>query len=87
MQLLGERTEQSAEAILNFCQAVDKQLYLMLPTHIKRATLHFHLRTSLVQDLPGKSKQATRRKTRLEAKSENIVRLEEYLSRRGKRQR
>lgn len=40
---LCERTGASIELVERFCEAVDKPLYLSLPTHIKRATLHFHL--------------------------------------------
>jgi hypothetical protein len=43
MQLLSERTKQPLMLVERFCEAVDKSLYLMLPEHLRRATLHFHL--------------------------------------------
>lgn len=44
IQILMERTMADREMVIRFCQAVDKQLYLMLPAHMKKSTLHFHLR-------------------------------------------
>lgn len=44
IHLLCEKTGCEQEKVISFCQAVDKQLYLLLPTESKRATLHFHLR-------------------------------------------
>ncbi len=50
IQLLCERTDCSTELVIEFCKAVDKQLYKMLPTEAKRATLHFHLRKTTEED-------------------------------------
>ncbi|MBI4850302.1 MAG: hypothetical protein HY819_00595 [Acidobacteria bacterium] len=50
IELLCERTGCAKELVIKFCQAVDKYLYLMLPTESKRATLHFHLRDGLKED-------------------------------------
>ena len=43
--LIG-RTGRAEEVVVRFCMAVDKQLYLLLPEHIKKATLHFPLSRS-----------------------------------------
>jgi hypothetical protein len=44
ISLLSKRTGYPEEVVLNFCQAIDKHLYLMLPTETRKATLHFHLK-------------------------------------------
>lgn len=44
IELLCKKTGCSKDRVIDFCNAVDKFLYLMLPTETKRATLHFHLR-------------------------------------------
>lgn len=68
IELLCERTGCERAAVTHFCQAVDKQLYMLLPAHMKRATLHFHLRAPAVET----------------GAAENIVRIEEYLRRRAR---
>lgn len=45
ISLLSKRTGYPEEIVINFCQAIDKHLYLMLPTETKKATLHFHLKS------------------------------------------
>ncbi|MBL8150124.1 MAG: hypothetical protein JNN15_09380 [Blastocatellia bacterium] len=47
IQVLIDKTGASREAVIRFCQAVDRQLYMMLPNHMRRATLHFHLKLNL----------------------------------------
>ncbi|MEW6731932.1 MAG: hypothetical protein AB1489_11455 [Acidobacteriota bacterium] len=91
VQLLITRTGQPEEAILNFCRAIDKQLYLLLPSHIKRASLHFHLRVtanSTVADasqVPGKTSNIpTVERIRARTRSDNIVQIQEFLQRRAK---
>ena len=75
-RLLKQRTGQPPAAIEHFCQALDKQLYLMLPAHIKKATLHFHL---------GARKEAVSLTNGKLSQDENIVRLQEYLRHRKAR--
>lgn len=97
IKLLGERTGQPVDAIEHFCRAIDKQLYLMLPTHIKKATLHFHLRLhTFDQKAQLQQKPVNRVSTEAAAepatalnfvsksksKSKKIVQLQEFRQRR-----
>jgi hypothetical protein len=83
IRLLGERTGQPAAAVEDFCRAVDKQLYMMLPNHIRRATLHFHLRAHAgISRFPTPPRVAEAKPSLKQSKQENIVRIQEYLQRR-----
>ena len=89
IQILIARTSRSEEEISRFCRAVDKQLYLLLPGHIRRSTLHFHLgknspallyssatleHAALRDSLPADTQDS----------ADNIVYFEKYLRRAGK---
>ncbi len=82
--MLIKRTGQTREAILRFCEAIDKPLYLMLSTEMKRSTLHFHLRT--VVETPARESKVKVMPVVASAtvESENIVPLREYRRRRAK---
>lgn len=43
IERLVRKTRRPREAVLEFCRAVDKRLFLMLDERKRRATLHFHL--------------------------------------------
>lgn len=40
---LVRRTRRPREAVVRFCEAVDKRLFLLLDERQRRSTLHFHL--------------------------------------------
>lgn len=65
IELLCKRTGCSEDRVIHFCNAVDKFLYLMLPTETKRATLHFHLEgeTPEKETLTKSTKKAAKQKT------------------------
>jgi hypothetical protein len=81
IELLIAKTGRSKEAILSFCRAVDKQLYLMLPAHIKRSTLHFHLGKNETPNMVHHDDISSQDET------ENIIYLQDYLLHAGKGRR
>jgi hypothetical protein len=82
IQILIARTARSEDAIARFCRAVDKQLYMLLPAHIKRATLHFHLNPDLeVSEQYAMSQNMTHHNdTNTQIETENIISLKKYRS-------
>jgi hypothetical protein len=82
MKLLAERTGQPDDAIERFCQAVDKQLYLMLPTHMKRATLHFHLLLHKPTDTSVETETLPALKFVPGTKPDKVIQLQDYRHRR-----
>jgi hypothetical protein len=85
IQMLIARTARSEEAIQRFCRAVDKQLYLLLPEHIKRATLHFHLSPKQVNGQSSPPDRTSQNMTHhvdtnTKDRTENIIYLQPYQS-------
>jgi hypothetical protein len=82
--MLIKRTGQMREDILHFCEAIDKPLYLILSTEMKRSTLHFHLCTAIVPPVQESKVKKMPVVAPTTVESENIVPLKEYRRRRAK---